>query len=294
LSRSSIPLDRVSSAMRVAIIGAAGLFGCGLVQIFRERHETFLLTRKDADITDAAGVGSQLARIKPDVVVHPAGIPDLDICEDDPAKASLVNVEGTRNIVEAAREVGASVAYISSDAVFDGKKTEPYTEIDATHPPTVYGRSKLSGEQVVKTLPAHWIFRVSVLFGPGKINFVERGLLKLAAGETYAVAVDQIGSATYTVDAAAKIMEVVEARKFGLYHLSNEGACSRYELAVKAAEIAGLDPKGIIAKPDAEMGRRTPRLKYAVMAMDGLKQAGFAPPRHWEEALMDYVRGLKA
>jgi dTDP-4-dehydrorhamnose reductase len=88
-------------------------------------------------------------------------------------------------------------------------------------------------------------------------------------------------------------MEVVEARRFGLYHLSNDAACSRYELAIKAAEFAGLDPKGIIGKPDAEMGRRTPRLKYAVMAMDALKQAGFAPPRRWDEALAEYVHTLR-
>ncbi len=279
--------------MKIAVTGAAGLFGFGLVQVFRESHETIPLTHADADITDAVRFRAVIQRLKPDVIVHPAGIPDLDISENDPALAQRVNVEGTRNVVEAAREAGAAVAYISSDAVFDGKKTTPYTEADATNPPTVYGRSKLGGEVVAKTLPAHWIFRVSVLFGPGKANFIEKGLKKLAAGGSYPVAIDQMGSATYTVDAAAKIMEVVEARRYGLYHLSNEGACSRYELAVKAAELAGLDPKGVIGKPDAEMGRRTPRLKYAVMAMDALKQAGFVPPRRWEEALAAYIRSLK-
>ncbi len=278
--------------MRVVITGAAGLFGCGIAQVFAKRYELFALKRSDADITCAEQVRDTFARFKPDVVLHPAGIPDLDICEDDPAKAFLVNYHGTRNIVEAAREAGAGVAYISTDAVFDGKKIEPYTESDATIPPTVYGRTKLRGEQVVKSLSAHWIFRVSVLFGPGKTNFVDKGLKKLAAGESYPVAIDQIGSATYTVDAAAKIMEVIEARRHGLYHLSNSGVCSRYELAVKAAEFAGLDPKGIIGKQDAEMGRRTLRLKYAVMAMNALTGAGFAPPRRWEEALAEYVRSL--
>ncbi len=278
--------------MRVAITGAAGLFGCGLVEVFGKRHDVFPLKRTDADITRADDVCATFAHFKPDVVVHPAGIPDLDICEFDPAQAFLVNYHGTRNVVESAREVGAGVAYISTDAVFGGKKTDPYTETDATIPPTVYGRTKLRGEQAVKTLPAHWIFRVSVLFGPGKANFVEKGLRKLVAGESYPVAIDQIGSATYTLDAAAKIMEVVEARRFGLYHLSNDGACSRYELAIKAAEFAGLDPKGIIGKPDVEMGRRTPRLKYAVMAMNALTAAGFSPPRRWGEALAEYVRML--
>jgi len=278
--------------MRVAITGAAGLFGHGLVEVFSRRHEVFPLTRAEADITKAEAVRAALGRIAPEVVVHSAGIPDLDICEADPAKGFLVNYHGTRNVVETARELGTGVVYISTDAVFDGKKQTPYTESDPTIPPTVYGRTKLRGEEVVQTLLAHWIFRVSVLFGPGKANFVEKGLRKIAAGESYAVAVDQVGSATYTVDAAAKIMEVVEARRYGLYHLSNWGACSRYELAVKAAELAGLDSTRVIGKPDSEMDRRTPRLKYAVMAMNALQAAGFAPPRPWQEALAEYVRAL--
>jgi len=278
--------------MRAAITGASGLFGCGLVQVFATRHDVFPLTRRDADITQAEEVCAVIARMKPDIIVHPAGIPDLDICEADPAKAFLVNYEGVRNVVEAARAVGAGVAYVSTDAVFDGQKREPYIETDPPNPPTVYGRSKLRGEEVVRNFPAHWIFRVSVLFGPGKTNFVERGLRKLAAGETYSVAIDQLGSATYTLDAARKIMEVVEARRYGLYHLSNQGACTRYDLAVRAAELAGLDASKIIGKPDREMGRLAPRLKYAVMAMDALANAGFALPRRWEEALAEYVQTL--
>ncbi|MBZ5544090.1 MAG: NAD(P)-dependent oxidoreductase [Acidobacteriia bacterium] len=278
--------------MRVAISGAAGLFGHGLLQVFSRQHEVFALTRSEADITKAEAVRTALRRIAPEVVVHSAGIPDLDICEADPAKGFLVNYHGTRNIVEVARELGAAVAYVSSDAVFDGKSQTPYTETDPTLPPTVYGRTKLRGEQAVKTLPAHWIFRVSVLFGPGKANFVGKGLRKIAAGESYVVAVDQVGSATYTVDAAAKILEVVEARRYGLYHLSNQGVCSRYDLAVKAAQLAGLDADKVIGKPDAQMGRRAPRLKYAGMAMVALKQAGFSPPRPWQEALAEYVESL--
>jgi dTDP-4-dehydrorhamnose reductase len=278
--------------MKVAITGAGGLFGHGLVQVFSRHHEVFPLTRTDADITRVEPVRAALRRIEPEIVVHPAGIADLDICEADPARGFAVNYHGTRNVVEAARELGAAVAYISTDAVFDGRKHTPYTESDPTIPPTVYGRTKLRGEQVVRTLPAHWIFRVSVLFGPGKTNFIEKGLRRVVAGESYVVAADQMGSATYTLDAAAKIMEVVEARRYGLYHLCNQGACSRYELAVEAARLAGLDQTRVVGKPDAEMGRRAPRLKYAVMAMNALEQAGFARPRPWQEALAEYVKSL--
>ena len=278
--------------MKIAITGAAGLFGYGLAQILGAGHTVTALTHSDADITQPEKIRSLFEKLKPDVIVHPAGIPDLDICEADPARAFLVNVHGTRNVVEAARTIGAAVACISSDAVFDGKKQTPYTESDTAVPPTVYGRTKLLSERAVQTLPQHWIFRVSVLFGPGKTNSIEKELRALAAGEPYVVAADQLGSATYTLDAARKIQEVVEARRYGLYHLSNQGACTRLELALHAAEVAGLDVREVVGKLSREMGRRAVRLPYAVMEMQALKQAGFALPRPWQEAVTDYVCSL--
>jgi len=279
--------------MRVAITGAAGLFGHGLVAAFSARHEVFPLTRAEADITEAEAIRAVLERIRPDLVVHPAGIPDIDICEADPALALRVNHRGTCNVADAARRVGAGLAHISTDAVFDGKNVTPYVETDPTAPITVYGRTKLQAEQAVKTLERYWIFRVSVLFGPGKINFVEKGLRKVAAGEEYKVASDQLGCATHTVDAGLKIMEVVEAGRYGLYHLANQGACTRFELARTAVEMAGLDPAEVIGIPDALMQRRAPRLKYAAMEMQALRHAGFALPRPWQEALADYVHTVK-
>ena len=279
--------------MRVAITGAAGLFGHGLVAAFSTRHEVFPLTRAEADITDAEAIRAVLERVRPDLVVHPAGIPDIDLCEADPAKAFRVNCQGTCNVADAAQRVGASLAHISTDAVFDGKKVTPYVETDPTGPITVYGRTKLQAEQAVKTLERHWIFRVSVLFGPGKTNFVEKGLRKIAAGEEYKVASDQLGCATHTVDAGLKIMEVAEAGRYGLYHLANQGACTRFELARTAAELAGFNPAKVIGVPDALMQRRAPRLKYAVMEMEALRHAGIALPRPWQEALADYVRTVK-
>jgi dTDP-4-dehydrorhamnose reductase len=279
--------------MRVAITGAAGLFGHGLVAAFSTRHQVFPLTRAEADITDAEAIRAVLERIRPDLIVHPAGIPDIDICEADPALAFRVNYQGTCNVADAARRVGAGLAHISTDAVFDGGKVTPYVETDPTAPITVYGRTKLQAEQAVQTLKGYWIFRVSVLFGPGKINFVEKGLRKVAAGEEYKVASDQLGCATHTLDAGLKIMEVAEAGRFGLYHLANQGACARFELARAAAEMAGLDPAKVIGVPDALMQRRAPRLKYAVMEMAALRRAGMALPRPWQEALADYVHTVK-
>lgn len=278
--------------MRIAITGAAGLFGHGLVAAFSSRHTVYAWTRADADITDAEAVRALMERVRPELVVHPAGIPDLDIADADPERADRVNVEGTRHVVEAARAIGAPVVYISTDAVFNGRGTRPYVESDPPDPITVYGRTKLAGETVTLTLPEHWIFRVPVLFGPGKTNFIEKGLRKIAAGEPYIVAADQEGCATYTVDAGYKIMEVVEARRYGLYHLANQGTCTRYELARRAAELAGVDPAKVVGAPAEKMGRRAPRLKYAVMDMKALRAAGFSLPRPWPEALAEYLRSL--
>jgi len=279
--------------MRVAITGAAGLFGHGLVAAFATRHKVVPLTRAEADITDAEATIVALERVRPDLVVHAAGIPDLDLCEADPDKAWRVNYQGTCNVAEAARRLGAGLAHISTDAVFDGRKATPYVETDPTAPITVYGRTKLQAEQAVKTLKRYWIFRVPVLFGPGKTNFVEKGLRKVAAGEPYKVTSDQLGSATHTVDAGLKIMEVAESGPCGLYHLANQGACTRFELARTAVEQAGLDPAKVVGVPDALMQRRAPRLKYAVMEMAALRDAGFTLQRPWHVALKGYVSTVK-
>lgn len=277
----------------ILVTGSTGLFGHALVEIFRTQHTVFSLTRAIANITQPEQVRAIFAFVRPQIVIHPAGIPDLDVCDADPALAFAVNVEGTRHIVEAARETDAGVVYISSDTVFDGLKQTPYKESDPTVPRTVYGRTKLQAEEIVRSIEKHWIFRVSVLFGPGKTNFVEKGLRAIAAGQEYVVASDQVGSATYTIDAARTIMEVVDSRHFGLFHLTNTGICSRLDLARRATSLAGLDPNKVIGKPSAAMGRRVPRMKYAVMEMEALKLAGFTLPRSWEDALADYLQGWK-
>jgi len=276
--------------MRVLITGAAGLFGNGLTHVFVTEHIVFPVTHAVADTTNASAIRDLFVKLEPEVVIHAAAIADPDFCEDDPALAFSVNVEGTRNVVEAAREIGAAVAFISTDSVFDGKKTTPYIETDGTNPSTVYGRTKVQGEEIVRTLPSHWIFRVPVLFGFGKIKFVEKGLIKLSKGEEFSTAVDQVASTAYTLDAARKIMEVVDARLYGVFHVANAGSCSRYELAQHAAELAGLNPALVIGKARSEMGNRAERLQYSVLEMRALKQHGIETPRPWEEALEDYIR----
>lgn len=279
--------------MRVAVTGANGLFGRGLVrQLTAAGHDVVPLTRADADITDAAAVRAAVEPIRPELIINAAASPDIDACEADPDFARCVNVEGTRNVADAARGACAGLVQISTDAVFDGAKRSPYTETDPTNPPTVYGRTKLDAERVATTVALHWIVRVSVLFGPGKTNFAEKCLRTIAAGQHYITTSDQLGSATYTLDAARTIMALVASRRCGIFHVTNTGECTREELARKAAELAGLDPARVIGRPSAEI-KRVPRLKYAVMAHDGVRLAGIPMPRPWQDALAEYVATLK-
>ena len=275
--------------MKIAVTGANGLFGRGLVQVFREAHSVYPLTRAEADLTHLDQARRALLAVSLDTVIHTAAIPDPDLCEREPDRAFQANVVATRNVVAIAKELGLSLAQISTDAVFDGTKTTPYTEEDKPNPISVYGKTKLLAEAEVATLQSYWIFRISVVFGPGKDNFVSKGLRTIKSGGTYTVAADQVGSATYSLDAAHTIMQVMAGGNVGLFHLSNQGVCSRLDLAQQAVICAGLPPDRVIGRPLAEMGRPAPRPKYAVMEMNALKRAGISPPRSWQAALTEYV-----
>ncbi|HEX4606317.1 MAG TPA: NAD(P)-dependent oxidoreductase [Candidatus Angelobacter sp.] len=276
--------------MKIAITGANGLFGHGLVQVIGVAHQILPLTRVDADLTRLSDVRRVLLAARPDALIHSAAAPDPDACQTNPEYAFQANVVATRNLVGVAKELAIPVAHISTDAVFDGFADSPRTELDPTNPASVYGKTKLLAEQAVMQLKSYWIFRISVLFGPGKTNFISKGLQALRSGRTYAVAADQIGTATYTLDAAAKILEIIESDHFGLFHLCNTGVCSRFELMQQAAALAGFPTSNVLGMPLDEMHRIGPRPKYAVMEMRSIKVAGIAPPRSWQAALAEYLK----
>lgn len=279
----------MTSSLKIAVTGANGLLGHALVRVIGAVHNTLPMTRADADLTSLPDVRRVLLAGRPGAVIHAAAAPDPDVCEANPEYAFQTNVVATQNVVEVAKELGIPVAQISTDAVFDGTADSPRTESDTTNPLSVYGKTKLLAEQAVMQLNRYWIFRLSVLFGPGKANFISKGLQTLMNGGIYTVAADQAGTAAYTLDAAGKILEVMESNHFGLFHLCNTGACSRLELMQQAAILAGRPTSGVVGKPRSEMGRLAPRPKYAVMEMKGLKMAGIAPPRDWQAALAEYL-----
>lgn len=275
--------------MKVFITGAHGQLGTDIVNLFSRDHQVIGVSRQELDITDFFQVISGIHRIKPDVIIHAAGYTQVDQAENDHDRAYLVNAFGTRNLAVAAQHVGAKIIYISTDYVFDGKSSIPYKEFDHANPLNVYGRSKLAGEELVKTLSnKYFIVRTSWLFGLHGNNFVKT-MLKLAQNNAeISVVDDQVGSPTNTMDLACFLKELSETEKYGIYHASNTGICSWYEFAKAVFEEAGIVIKVI---PVQSKDFTLPALRPAFSALDhmGIRLNGFSDFRHWREALKEHL-----
>jgi dTDP-4-dehydrorhamnose reductase len=278
--------------MRIAVTGSSGLLGQALIRSLQRDHVILPLTRSDADITARDSVNRTITNLQPDMVIHTAAVRGLDFCESYPDIAWTVNLEGTRNVLDAAMACGAGICFVSSDAVFSGERSAPYSEIDEPKPCSVYAQTKVAAEQIVSSWPNHRIFRVSLLFGPGKENFVERALRILAAGGEYNAATDQIGSATYTPDAGETIKQVIERGVRGLFHLSNAGICSRFDLVCRAVSIAGLDISKVRAMRRDEFHGAATRSEFCGMKMNRLAECGIPAPRALDDALKAYIETL--
>jgi len=190
----------------------------------------------------------------------------------------------------AAEEIGAKFVYISTDYVFDGRADKPYREYDRTDPQTVYGRSKLAGEQLVQSLSSrYFIVRTSWVYGKHGANFVKT-MLKLAEErDRLKVVHDQIGSPTYTLDLARFLLELVKTDYYGIYHASNSGICSWYEFAKAIFEERRLN---VHVEPctTEEFPRPAPRPAWSVLDHGAIRAHGFEPLRPWREALRHYLQ----
>jgi dTDP-4-dehydrorhamnose reductase len=277
--------------MRVFVTGGRGMLGTAVCRLFSlQGDQIFASDSCRADITDAAATNESIVAFNPDLVVHCAAMANVDGCELDKVSAFKLNATGARNVAIACRAVGARLVYISTDFVFDGTKTDPYTELDQTNPINVYGASKLAGEELVhEVCPECYIVRTSWLFGANGKCF-PKTILRLAATKTsFGVVSDQIGSPTYVDDLAERLLEITDGLEFGLYHVSNSGECSWHEFAQSIIEIAGV--KGVSINPISAAAWLSPakRPAYSVMKSLTLERQGKSPLRHWKTALDDFL-----
>jgi dTDP-4-dehydrorhamnose reductase len=215
----------------------------------------------------------------------------VDLAESEPDKAYQINAYGTRNIAMASELVGAKLCYISTDYVFDGRGSTPYTEYDNTNPQSVYGKSKRAGECMVQGFSRkYFIVRTSWVYGNNGANFVKTMLKLGQERDSLKVVNDQIGSPTYTVDLANFLAELVVTEKYGIYHASNSGVCSWFDFARAIFEEAGLDVR-VEPCTTEEFPRPAPRPQYSVMDHMSIRVNGFADLRPWREAVREFILG---
>lgn len=261
--------------MRVLITGAGGQVGCELVATFTANgHEVFAFTHGQLDITSRDAVRAAVIEAHPDAVVHPAAWTAVDACESDPDRAFLVNALATRFISEAAAMVGAPVYYVSTDYVFDGTKSTPYVEWDDVAPASVYGASKVAGERELHS--GSTIIRTSWVCGYNGGNMVKTILRIAAENETLSFVDDQRGHPTFADDLAMMIRRLVEDRRTGTFHVTNQGAVSWYEFAREVLIASGQDPERVrpVATADLQPPRPAPRPANSVLDNEALLLSG--------------------
>lgn len=226
--------------MKIFITGAAGRLGSKLSALLAGKHEVTGYDLPELDIADFNAVREKLLPAQPDVVLHPAAWIDVDGCAREPERAVRINGLGAQNVALAAAEVGAAMLYVSSNEVFDGKLNRPYLEYDRCAPVNPYGYSKWVGEQAVAQVnPCHYIVRTSWLFAHGGRNFIQAILGAAQAGKPLRIVTDEVANPTYNDDLAEAIVALIQTRRYGTYHLVNEGSVSRYEFARYALDRAG-------------------------------------------------------
>ncbi|MBN1401266.1 MAG: dTDP-4-dehydrorhamnose reductase [Anaerolineae bacterium] len=276
--------------MRVAVIGSRGQLGSTLMGLL-PAEETLGMDLPEHDVTDLESSVDILKAFEPDVILHTAAMTDVDGCERDPEQAYRINVLGTRNVAVGAQACDAALVYISTDYVFDGARDEPYWEYDGANPLSVYGRTKWVGETVVRDLLSRFfIVRTAWLYGPGPRNFV-RTVLRLASQrDELSMVTDEVGSPTYAADLAQGLLQLVAQPAYGVYHLSNAGACSRYEWAQEILRLAGRSDVRLLPTTNYPRAARVPKhceLRNFFGAELGITM------RPWRLALVDYFAAEK-
>jgi dTDP-4-dehydrorhamnose reductase len=231
-------------------------------------HDVVALAREDLDITDLVAVEHAFAAERPEAVLNCAAWTDVDGAEADLEGATTVNGRGAGNVAAAAEAVGASVAYPSSDYVFDGSASEPYAESDEVNPISAYGKSKLAGEvETAAANPRHFIVRASWLFGVNGKNFVDTMLNLGRTLDEVVVVKDQIGCPTYTGHLAEGLVRLIEWDSHGIYHMAGGGECSWYEFAIEIFRQAGVSCRVLSTTSDM-LERPAPRPPYSVLATE--------------------------
>lgn len=279
--------------MKVLVTGYTGQLGYDVVREGEKRGISILgIGREEVDITYEAEVYQYVQKINPDVIIHCAAYTAVDKAEDDKETCWNVNVLGTKYIATVAKKVNAKLMYISTDYVFDGEGEQPFEEVDKPNPVCYYGLTKYEGEKIVRdSLNEHFIVRISWVFGINGNNFIKTMLRLSETRNKLNVVGDQYGSPTYTFDLARLLIDMIQTKKYGIYHASNEGLCTWAEVALQIFRQANRDVT-VNSISTEEYPTRAVRPKNSRMSKQKLIDNGFELLPKWQDALKHYLNQL--
>ncbi len=273
------------------VTGAAGRLASQLVKELKaDTSNKVIATDKDVDVTDNALVENTVEIYRPTVIINCAAISDADYCESNMVEAFKVNALGARNLAVAARKVNARIVQLSSDDIFSGAHAGKLTEFDSPNPTSVYGKSKLAGENYVRELnPKHLIVRSSWVYGYSGEDFYSYVLDKAQQGENFDVPLDKLSSPTSAKVLAKFIVSLIDNSEYGVFHASCEGACSRHEFARRVLSLNGYSES--LAQGVFTNG--TNIVESTILENLMMKMTGIFEMPHWLDALEEYAKDSK-
>jgi len=275
----------------VLVLGADGQLGEAMTRQLAVRHEVVSRTRPALDITQPEALMNTLSTVCPDVVVNCAAYTNVDRAETDPVTALTVNALAVRTLARAAGDLDATLVHFSTDFVFDGDTTRPYTEQDVPNPLGAYATSKLLGEWFAAECPRHYVLRVESLFGGRHArSSVDKILASIVAGQAVRAFSDRWVSPSYVDDVVEATTALLERScPPGVYHCVNTGWTTWAGLAHELARLTGREDAAIEEVPMASANLRAPRPKFAALSNARLTEQGIAMPT-WQDALARYVQ----
>lgn len=273
--------------MKILVTGASGLLGQELCPLLEKEGWLFWATNsKIFDVTNTKAINEIMSKVSLDLIIHLAGYTNIDMAETESKKAFEVNHLGTKNMAKIARKLNVPIVYISTDCVFDGKKETPYLTTDMTNPISVYGQSKLKGEEEIKKLcKKYYIIRTSWLYGRGGKNYVDAMLTFSSLSSEISIVDDQIGTPTWTYDLSREIINLVKGQKpYGTYHITAKGSTNWSEFTKKIYEIKNRQTK-VCSIDKSDFPRPAKRPRFCVM------DNSISDMPHWEKSLEKYLVG---
>ena len=288
---------------KIFLIGADGQLGSDLKRVLEKDYQIFCPLIDELDIAHYDKVREYIELNRPDLAINTAVyLANVDGMEINYEDTFRVNALAVNNLAKICGEFDIPLVHTSSDYVFDGKKTNPYTETDVTNPINVYGISKVASEHFTRCgCHKYFIIRPAIMFGKnlckhqGRTNLVEKIIQGAKAGKEMRFKTDTYMSPTYALELAETIKALIETNAYGLYHITNDGFCTPYEFAKEVLTLTGLKANLIPVRTREfeEIAKGAKRPLNSVLAHKNLKSLGLYQMSHWQEAIKKYLKERK-